>query len=157
NRFIEGWSVSGIGTVQSGRPFSIIDSDYSGFLYASPNPRPSIKAGSTYADLKVSGSAKDNVGGYLNADAIESAGAQFGNLGRNILRGPVQRRLDLSVFKITPLTERVSLELRGEFYNLTNTVNLRNPANDFSSGDFGEITETVGGPRLVQFAAKLRF
>ena len=32
NRFADGWQISGVGTFQSGRPFSIIDGDFSGFL-----------------------------------------------------------------------------------------------------------------------------
>jgi hypothetical protein len=157
NRLVQGWSLSGIGTLQSGRPFSIVDRDYSGFLYASPNPRPNLAPGMTHADLVTSGSVTSRINGYLNADAVASAGPQFGNLGRNVVRGPTQRRLDLSIFKITPITERTSLEFRGEFYNLTNTSNFRNPQRDLSDGDFGEILESLGGPRVIQFALKLRF
>jgi hypothetical protein len=143
--------------MQSGRPFSIVDSDFSGFLYASPSPRPSIASGFTYDDLVARGSVRDNVNNYLNADAIFSSGPQFGTLGRNVVTAPSQKRFDLSVFKITRLTETTSLEFRSEFYNITNTANFRNPERNFSDGDFGEITETRGGPRLVQFALKLRF
>ena len=42
NRLLEGWQISGVGTFQSGRPFSIVDGDFSGFLYASTGPRPSL-------------------------------------------------------------------------------------------------------------------
>jgi hypothetical protein len=157
NRLVEGWSVSGIGTLQSGRPFSIVDSDFSGFLYASPGPRPSIAAGFTYDDLVTGGSPHDNVNNYLNEDALFSSGPQFGNLGRNVVRGPSQKRFDLSVFKMTRLAETTSLEFRSEFYNIFNITNFSNPERNFSDGDFGEITETRGGPRLIQFALKLRF
>jgi hypothetical protein len=69
--------------------------------------------------------AKDNVNRYLNAAASFSSGPQFGTLGRNLLRGPSQKRLDISVSRITPLREGTSLEFRSKFYNVTNTVNLR--------------------------------
>ncbi|MEX2303875.1 MAG: TonB-dependent receptor [Bryobacterales bacterium] len=89
NAFAEGWSLSGIGTLQTGRPFSITDSaDFSGFLSASTEPRPNIVSGATYEDLETSGSASQRVGNYINRDLIESSGAHFGNLGRNILRAP---------------------------------------------------------------------
>lgn len=157
NRLVSGWALSGIGTFQSGRPFSIVDGDYSGFLYASPSPRPNIVAGKTYADLVTAGALGSRIAQYLNASAVASSGAQFGNLGRNVVREPAQKRFDLSVSKRTQLTERTSLEFRGEFYNLTNTANFRKPERDLSDGDFGEITKSRGGPRVVQLGLKLRF
>ena len=82
----------------------------------------------------------------------------FGNLGRNILRGPSQKRFDLSVQKTTKLTERVSLELKWDIFNVFNFVNFANPNSDLSDEtDFGQITRTVGAPRVMQFGAKLRF
>ena len=59
--------------------------------------------------------------------------------------GPMQRRIDLTVSKLTRLGGSLSLELRLEAYNLTNTASFRNPNSDLSDGDFGEITRTVGG------------
>jgi hypothetical protein len=49
------------------------------------------------------------------------------------------------------------LELRLEAYNLTNTASFRNPNSDLSDGDFGEITRTIGGPRVIQLAMKVTF
>ena len=42
NRFFEGWSLSGIGTFQSGTPFTVLDSDYSAFLFETSDPRPNF-------------------------------------------------------------------------------------------------------------------
>jgi hypothetical protein len=50
-----------------------------------------------------------------------------------------------------------NLEFRSEFYNLTNTPIFRNPERDLTSGDYGEITKSRGGPRVIQFALRLRF
>ena len=95
--------------------------------------------------------------GYLNRDALVSSGAQFGNLGRNVVIGPGQRRVDVSLSKHTVLTEGTSLEFRAEAYNVSNTPSFRNPNRDLSSGSFGAITRTQGGPRVIQLALKLRF
>ena len=46
---------------------------------------------------------------------------------RNSLRGPSFKEFNFSVFKNTPLTERVSLEIRAEFFNLFNHPNFANP------------------------------
>jgi hypothetical protein len=157
NKFVEGWSLSGIGTFQGGRPFTVLDDEFSGFLYASTGPRPNLAEGATHEDQQTSGSVSSRVSGYLNPDAFESSGPQFGNLGRNTVIGPKQTRVDVSLAKLTPITERVSLEFRAEFYNLSNTPVFRPPENDINEGGFGEIERTRGGPRVIQLGLKLRF
>lgn len=82
----------------------------------------------------------------------------FGNLGRNTLRGPSQKRIDFSLQKTTRLSERLSLELKWDVFNIFNWANFANPNSDLSDEtDFGQITRTVGAPRVMQFGAKLRF
>ncbi len=157
NRFVEGWQVSGIGTFQSGRPFTVADEDFSGILFASDSPRPNLVVGATHKDQTTSGSGASRIDGYLNRAAFQSSGVAFGLLGRNTVIGPNQRRVDVSVSKLTRLTEGVSLEFRAEAYNVSNTPTFRNPASNLSEGDFGEITRTRGGPRVIQFGLKLRF
>lgn len=90
--------------------------------------------------------------------ALVSPFGGFGNLGRNILRGPNQRRVDLSLSKSTRLSERLELQLKWDVFNVLNLTNFANPNTDLQDDtDFGEITRTVGGPRTMQFGAKLRF
>ena len=83
----------------------------------------------------------------------------FGNLGRNVLRGPAQKRIDISFQKQTKLfKERIELELKWDIFNLFNFVNFANPNADLSDEtDFGQITRTLGAPRVMQFGAKIRF
>lgn len=83
----------------------------------------------------------------------------FGNLGRNVLRGMWQKRFDVGLSKKTNLTERVGLELRWDVFNVFNNVNFATPNNVIgtASTDFGKITDTVGGPRVMQFGLKLKF
>jgi hypothetical protein len=157
NRFVEGWQISGIGTFQSGRPFTVTDEDFSGILFASSAPRPDLAPGATLRDQTTQGSITSRLDAYLNRDAFQSSGVAFGALGRNTVIGPDQRRVDISVTKLTKLKEGVSLEFRAEAYNVSNTPTFRNPANDLSGGDFGEITRTRGGPRVIQLGLKLRF
>ncbi|MCY7345201.1 MAG: hypothetical protein LH614_03190 [Pyrinomonadaceae bacterium] len=65
------------------------------------------------------------------------------------------------MIKETKITERVSLdslELKWDIFNIFNIVNFANPNADLSDEtDFGQITRTVGAPRVMQFGAKLRF
>lgn len=58
---------------------------------------------------------------------------------------------------MTRLRGTSSVELRLEAYNVTNTASFRNPNSDLSDGDFGEITQMLGGPRVIQLAIKARF
>jgi hypothetical protein len=83
----------------------------------------------------------------------------FGNLGRNLLRGFWQRRVDLSLAKSFPLGGTRNVELRWDVFNVFNTVNYALPNNVIGSAstDFGKITDSVGGPRVMQLGARVRF
>ena len=106
----------------------------------------------------------------------------FGNLARNSLRGPSFKEFNCAVFKNTQITERVQLQLRAEFFNLFNRPNFANPelpnfiadpgVNGIDSAGRGigyyALTATGdvgignpflggGGPRGIQFAAKITF
>jgi len=49
------------------------------------------------------------------------------------------------------------VKFRAEIYNVTNTPSFRNPEEDLSASDFGQITRTRGGPRVIQLGLKFRF
>ncbi len=98
----------------------------------------------------------------------EPAPGTYGTLGRNSLRGPGFSDVDFSVFKNTPITERVSTQLRVEMFNLFNHVNYAPPGANLNSGSFGQISDTLGDyngatgigpgePFNVQLALKLIF
>src|SRR5256714_15320173 len=101
-------------------------------------------------------------------------GTDFGNVGRNVLRGPRQINMDFSIIKRFPITESKNIEFRAEFFNLFTHVNFANPISNLNAvqssggsidangriinaGDFGRITATSNNPRLIQFALKLNF
>ena len=157
NLFVEGWQIAGIGTFQSGRPFTVIDGDFSAVLVGTTDPRPDLAPGATHDDQTTSGSTSSRIDNYLNPDAFVSSGTKFGNLGRNTVIGPDQRRVDLSLSKLTRLMENRSLEFRIEAYNVTNTPSFRNPGRDIAAANFGQITRMRGGPRVIQLGLKFRF
>ncbi len=80
----------------------------------------------------------------------------FGNLGRNIYRGPHQQNWDFSLIKNFKVTERQNIRFTTDFFNVWNHANLANPAiNDVENpGAFGQIISTVGTPRLIQFSLR---
>jgi hypothetical protein len=180
-KLLGGWQASGFVQIQSGSPFSITSSEPevgnvsqygttrigSGGLYRLGFGRPSLcgtldQLRQQAADI-TRGYFDNRVSGGVLCSPLTAAGGYpnnfgFGNLGRNILRGPYQKRVDFGLSKNTPITERVGLEFRWDVFNLFNNVNFANPASDFVDvTDFGTITNTIGGPRVMQFGLKLKF
>jgi hypothetical protein len=80
----------------------------------------------------------------------------YGTLPRNFFRGPGFTNVDLTIAKMTNLTERVKLEFRSEFFNLFNKAQFREPEIGINNPSFGQILLTRD-PRIMQFALKLIF
>jgi len=84
----------------------------------------------------------------------------FGNMGRNVIRGPGINNWDISIAKDIKLTESKSLEFRSEFFNAFNHVQFYSPTLQNGllgfDGLFGQVTSDRG-PRVIQFALKLYF
>src|ERR1019366_258415 len=70
------------------------------------------------------------------------ADGQFGNMGRNIFRGPAFHNWDMSVTKLWKLSEHMQLQMRGEFFNILNHTNFAGVTTDLSDAVFG--TNDVG-------------
>jgi hypothetical protein len=172
-----GWSISGIVTLQSGLPFSILDSA-AGTLFgpATLFTTGSLAPGATLGDVGRSGSVSSRVNEFFNTKAfvpapfvpdgglidgkypVSGGGTIFGILGRNILRGPDQRVGDIAVIKTTSVTERMKLVFRWELFNVLNRPNFANPSNDVSTpSTFGVISALTVNPRIMQYALKLEF
>ena len=152
---VNSWSVSGIVTLQSGVPFSILGSDS---LFAVT--QGDLATGRTVQSAIKSGNVVDRLNAYFDTSAFVAPTADttdFGTLGRNIIRGPKQINTDFSIFKAFPVTEAQKLEFRAEFFNLFNNVNFANPVSVVTSGNFGQIAQTTTGPRVLQFALKYNF
>ena len=94
---------------------------------------------------------------WLNPDAL-TANPQgtFGNLGRDVLRGPGVLNFDVALSRVFALREKLKLETRAESFNIINHTNFGAPNVTRSSASFGRIT-TAADPRILQFAMKLRF
>jgi hypothetical protein len=87
-------------------------------------------------------------------------------LHRNTLRGPGLTNMDLALAKTTAITERISLEMRLEFFNVLNHPEFAQPtfadnATNINSPVFGQITTTGtfrgATPRIGQLAARVTF
>ncbi len=150
-----GWQTNGIVLVQSGRPFSVVsgrDNSGSGV---------NLDRADLVGDPRLGGdrSHRELVAQYFNTRAFaQNPAGTFGTSGRNILRGPGFANVDFGLFKDFPgFWESHRLQFRSEVFNLFNRPNFGNPGNNASSANFGRIDNTVGDPRVVQFALKYLF
>jgi len=153
-----GWQLNGIATLLSGFPVTPqIGSNRSGDGDTRNPDRPSLNPAFTGAIIE------GNPNQWFNPNAfVLPAAGTYGNLGRGVLSGPGLAELDVSLLKDIALAERVSLEIRSEFFNVLNHANFGSPnAIVFSgtqiSSTAGLITSTATTSRQIQFGMKLMF
>jgi hypothetical protein len=103
---------------------------------------------------------------FPSVDPVGNAADRTYGLHRNTLRGPHRTNVDVSLAKITAITERVSLEFRAEFFNVFNHPEFAQPTvsdgtTNINSPTFGQITTTGSfrgaTPRIGQLALRLTF
>jgi hypothetical protein len=145
---IGGWQVNGIALFQSGFPFSISAADAGGCL-GTFSQRANISGAPYPSNFKKTPTEWFNTGAFSNP-----APCFFGNSGRSILREAGVDNFDLSLFKNTAITERLSLQLRLESFNAFNRVQFGEPDNNVGDLTFGAVGSTSPA-RINQVAAKL--
>jgi hypothetical protein len=154
SKVLNGWMLNSIVTWQSGFPFSV-SSGRDNSLTGINRDRADFLGGN--ADLGSHRSHEEMVTRYFDTSRFApNAIGTFGNSGKNMLRGPRYFNADVGLLKVTNLTERVGLQLRAEFFNVFNNVNLNLPNSNVSSAQFGRITSALD-PRILQFGVKLLF
>ena len=156
---INGWQFNGIGSFSTGTPFTVYDSanvalqgqapEISGFYSSRPDLISNPNAGPHTPNQWV------NPNDFLRLNPQTQAG-QFGNEGRNVVRGPGIADLDLSLFKSFSIGESKRIQFRAESFNVMNHPNFYLPENDIASPEFGQILQAAP-PRLFQLALKFVF
>jgi hypothetical protein len=82
----------------------------------------------------------------------------WGNEGTDILRADGQQQVNFSLFKQFKISERFSLQLRGDFLDLFNHPNFSPPGSPaVGNPAMGAITSTSAGPRFIQLGLRLAF
>ncbi len=126
-----GWSVSGVVSLATGMPFSLLD--YNSYNTANGNgeyyERPDL-VGNPWAGTS-------SPANFINLSAFAApctwaagactGGYHFGSSARNGFYGPGYRNFDLSFAKDTKVGERFSVQLRADFFNVLNHPNFANP------------------------------
>ncbi|MBV8905213.1 MAG: TonB-dependent receptor [Acidobacteriia bacterium] len=156
---LNGWQVNTIVTLASGTPFTVYDSDnapmqgtapeITGFSSSRPNVLSNPDAGRHTPNQWVSRNDFQELTPAANP-------GQFGNEGRNAVRGPGLASADISLFKNFAVTETSRVQFRAEAFNALNHANFMLPENDLASPEFGQILQAAS-PRLLQLALKFIF
>lgn len=147
------WQVNGIMTLSSGSPLQMLTTGNTSFSFG----------GGQRPDSTGVNAALDNptLARWFDTEAFRlPAQYTFGNMGRMhpSLRSDFVELFDLSVFKRFQVSgERVSLELRGEFFNALNHPVFGAPNTTVGNAQFGRVTGTANAPRQTQLALKLLF
>ena len=196
---LNGWQVSGTAFWHSGIPFSVLSTSYSangnGIVNGSGPQFASINPGvPLYEHHPIPGVTQPGTVQWLNPDAFLStvdpstgacfdgdspANCQFGNLGRNALRGPDFAWSDFYLTKSVALSEHVRLRFDTQFFNVFNHPNFGLPSmalagipgRPSTQTGFGALTYAtspptgllgvgLGGdstPRMIAFQLRLEF
>jgi hypothetical protein len=147
------WQLGTVLTLQDGTPLNPVYyfSDFSNT--GTPN-RPNVVPGQSVSLP----ATKRSVAEYFNINAFsDPAPLTLGNAGRDIIPGPGNEVVDLSIQRRFSVGDRMALNFRSEFFNSFNHPNfgIPLPYPDFT-GLFGRIFG-VGNPRRIQFALRLEF
>jgi len=161
NQLIGGWQWNGIVTAQGGFPLTpLIGFNNSGTgdtnVTDVPNWNPNFKGSAVLGTVDHWFDPK--------AFTLPTPGT-FGNASRGAFRGPGLVNVDTSFFKKFSITERVSLQLRAEAFNLFNHSNFFYPNQIVFAGNSASYTysDTAGQitaaatSRQIQLALKLLF
>lgn len=149
-----GWQTSAILNWQSGFPLNVKSGgDYSFSLPEVGNDQAQVLSTPSYTQ----GSTSDKLAQWFTTSSFgEPLPNTFGSAGRNTLIGPGTFNIDFSAHKLFPITERVNLQFRAEFFNFLNHAQFNNPDTTLADSTFGQIT-SARAPRIVQGALKIVF
>jgi hypothetical protein len=143
---LEDWEFSGIVTLSTGRPFTVL------LNTGVNNGAPS------WPDRVGDGRLDDpTVDRWFDTSAFVAPPPNtYGNSGRGVLYAPGTQTVDVSLSRSFPIN-RFRLQFRADAFNLFNTPQLGFPNVNIGSPTAGRITTTIADNRSMQFALKLDF
>ncbi|PYT58123.1 MAG: hypothetical protein DMG35_18720 [Acidobacteria bacterium] len=170
NKIIGGWHWAGIWTYASGFPLCV----FGGFDYGTENPQincnlpnSSFKNPGASRHIGVTGSNGVGTTGDMNLFANpETVSSMFRyplisqdhRFGFGAIRGLPSWQVDLSVGKMTKVTERVAIGLTADFLNAFNHPIFNDPGTDATDlSTFGVINSTRNNPRFIQIGFRVEF
>jgi trimeric autotransporter adhesin len=146
------WQLSGAWTIASGTPYTARILGEAGDILRGTNG--TVRANATGLPVALSDPA---VAAWFNLAAFAlPAPGQFGNAGRNTIRGPGTLQFDMALNRSVMLRDRYPLDLRIQATNVFNTPQFRVIDTIVNSPSFGQVT-SVGSMRKLQMIVRVRF
>jgi hypothetical protein len=139
-----GWSLAGLGVLESGFAFTPGLSTGDKGLAIRPNQIGSVKL------LKT----KDE---WFDTTAFTAPAYGFyGNARPGTIRGPREISFNVAGYKTFPIHERLNVQFRAEAFNFLNHPNFGNVDTNLGSGTYGRVTSSLD-PRELEFSARVTF
>lgn len=147
-KILADFTLSPIIELSSGRPFNVHSAVDTNFDFSSQTDRPNVVVPGSPAPVGVDVFNTPAGSFYLPGEG------QTGSVGRTTGTRPGYASVDFRLTRRIALTDRVTLELIGECFNLFNRVNIIDVNNNFTVAG----TPTAAAdPRQFQFGAKIAF
>ncbi|MEO8657203.1 MAG: carboxypeptidase regulatory-like domain-containing protein [Bryobacteraceae bacterium] len=154
-RLTRGWALNGITRASTGFPIRLSQGQDVSLVGSGSTDVPDLVGAVHTQNPRNAGPNGDNT--YFLPEAFASGQpGQFGTANRRFFHGPGIFNSDVSFAKITPITEKTTIELRAEFFNVFNHAQFYNPSGNFSSSRFGRVG-SARDPRIGQVSMKFNW
>ncbi len=157
---VAGWQVGGVTTIQSGTPVNVTIGPDRANIGIAGLQRPDLIGPAPELNCQQSPTSRDLINCFDASAFGLPAQYTFGNVPRNLLRGPKATITDLSLVKNIPVGGTVRFQIRAEIFNAFNNVNYGSPNAVFGSETFGRISATntsYPNMRQIQLGGRLVF
>ncbi|HKE24398.1 MAG TPA: TonB-dependent receptor [Bryobacteraceae bacterium] len=146
---VRGWEISGVTEMQIGLPLAVTQNNGTGGFTGTQRPEQIAPAALSRGDRTLSQ--------WFNTNAFVVAPPfTAGTEPRFSLFGPGINNWDTALMRNFPVRERVTVQLRGEFYNTFNHPNFKNPNTTLGNVNYGKITGD-NGARVTEVALRIFF
>jgi hypothetical protein len=184
-RLLGGWALSGFVTVQSGAPISITDGSRGTLNRTARSAQGTVNSTDNLGQLQGitgtyvtgngvyfvdpshigpsgQGASPDGTAPFAGQVFFNPLAGTTGTLQRRLLSAPWYKNYNMAILKDTKITERQSIQLRADFYNLLNHPNFFVGDQNVNSVNFGKVTSQFYfadgvGPRTIQFGLYYKF
>ncbi len=170
NSIVAGWTLGGKVYFRSGLPFSVTNTQLTGFSFQAMGPNimgqamvpvnqitntcgsnphnavPNTTNGAIVSCIDGSAFAGFTSGGVYTGASGTTVQNTLGNVRRNTFYGPGYKDVDLSLVKSLYKHNSIDFKIGANVYNLFNNVNFGNPGGGLGSSTFGGITATIAAP-----------
>jgi len=169
DRLVNGWELTGIVNLRSGSPFSVFDCSFafSACMRAELNGPVNLRGSLNHDAIGVSDTPNRykliDLSGLLPGQYVDKVGLnEFPPFPadmskRGAFRGPGFWNVDSALYKNFKLTERYTLQLRFEAYNVFNHANLFISGSELDISSVNFVPASFDGRRDIQIAGKIIF